>query len=194
MKYAKTKSIIFTALSLAFASPAIAAPENFTIDPNHTNILWHVNHFGFSNPSGRFGITTGTLVLDEKDIKNSKVDVVIDATGLVTGIKKFDDHIKSADFLDTNKFPTATFKSTKVEVVDKKNVKVTGDFTLHGVTKPVVLNVRINKIDIHPMSKKKAAGFSASTTIKRSDFGIDKYIPNVSNEVTIAIESEAVLK
>jgi len=194
MKYTKTKLIILTTLSLAFASPVFAAPENFMIDPNHTNILWNVNHFGFSSPSGRFGIKGGNLVLDEKDIKKSKIEVVIDVASLVTGIKKFDEHIKSADFLDTDKFPTADFKSTKVDVVDKNNVKITGDFTLHGVTKPVVLNVKINKIGIHPMAKKKAAGFSATTIIKRSDFGIDKYIPNVSDEVKISIESEAILK
>lgn len=169
---------------------AHAAPETYNLDPNHTNISWHVDHFGFSSPSGRFGIKEGTLVLDEANPAASNLNVTIDVTGLVTGIPKFDEHIKSADFLDAAKYPTAIFKSTKVERSGNE-AKVTGNLTLHGVTKPIVLDVELNKIGEHPMTKVKSVGFSAETKIKRSDFGVNMYVPNVGDEVDIKIETEA---
>ena len=179
---------------LAMPNLAHAAAETYTLDPNHTNINWTANHFGFSNPSGRFGVKEGTLVIDEAAPANSTVNVTIDVTGLVTGIPKFDEHLKSADFLDAAKFGEATFKSTKVEPGPDNTAKVTGDLTLHGVTKPVVLDVKLNKQGEHPMNKKKTVGFSGSTTIKRSEFGIDMHVPAVSDEVKITIESEASVK
>ncbi len=190
------KRILFaTAAVVMFAMPVAAqAAETYNFDPNHTNINWNANHFGFSNPSGRFGLKEGTLVLDDAAPANSSVNVTIDVTGLVTGIPKFDEHLKSADFLDAEKFPEATFKSTNVETGADNTAKVTGDLTLHGVTKPVVLDVKLNKQGENPMSKIKSVGFSGKTVIKRSEFGIDKYVPNVSDEVTIAIEAEAGLK
>ncbi len=187
------KRILLSSLAaLALFLPSAGhAADTYKLDPNHTNILWHANHFGFSNPSGRFGIKDGSVTLDEANPANSKVDVVIDIKGLVTGIDKFNEHIKSKDFLDADQFDTASFKSTKVDVTGKDAAKVTGDFTLHGVTKPVVLDVKLNKMGEHPMNQKKTAGFTASTVIKRSDFGISMYVPNVSDEVKIDIEAEA---
>lgn len=179
------------ALLLGSAGLAQAAPETYSFDPTHTNIVWKAEHFGFSKPSGRFGIEDGTLVLDEDAPANSSVNIVIDTTDLVTGIEKFDAHLKSADFLDVENFPTATFKSTAIEVTGEKTAKVTGDFTLHGVTKPVTLDMTLNKIDVNPISQKKTAGFSGSVVIKRSDYGIDLYVPNVSDTVEISIEAEA---
>lgn len=190
MKKFATLLFATAALLTVHTATAQAAPENFTFDPNHTNIVWHANHFGFSNPSGRFGIKEGHLTLDEQAPQNSTVDVVIDVAGLVTGIPKFDEHLKSPDFLDAAQFPTATFKSTKVEVTGKDTAKVTGDLTLHGVTKPVTLDMKLNQIGPHPMTQKKAAGFSGSIVLKRSEFGIDKFVPNVSDDVTIGIEAE----
>ncbi len=187
------KRILLTSLTaLALLLPAAGhAADTYKFDPNHTSVLWHENHFGFSNPAGRFGITDGSVTLDEANPANSKVDVTIDVKSLTTGIDKFNEHIKSKDFLDADQFATATFKSTKVDVTGKDAAKVTGDLTLHGVTKPVVLDVKLNKIGEHPMNHKKTAGFTASTTIKRSDFGISMYVPNVSDEVKIDIEAEA---
>ena len=197
------KRILFATVAAAVLSlsvPAFAADtadsqapaaESYKFDPNHTNILFHANHFGFSSPSGRFGIKDGTLTLDEQDPAKSKVDVTIDTGSLATGIDKFNEHLKSPDFLDAGKFPTATFKSDKVEVTGKDTAKVSGELTLHGKTKTVTLDVKLNKEGDHPMTKKKSVGFSASTTIKRSDFGVDKYVPDVSDEIKIEIESEA---
>jgi polyisoprenoid-binding protein YceI len=176
-------------LALAFALPAQAA-DTFTLDPNHTNIYWHANHFGFSTPSGKFATTSGTVTLDEAAPANSKVNVTITTGSIVTGIEKFDAHLKSKDFFDAGKFPTATFVSTKVEPTGKDTAKVTGTLTLHGVSKPVILDVKLNKVGEHPMTKKKAVGFTASTTIKRSDFGMSFGIPGVSDDVLITIEAE----
>lgn len=178
-------------LSMTAISGAHAAAETYAFDPHHANINWNANHFGFSNPSGHFNVSKGTLILDEAKPANSKVDVEIDVAGLTTGIPEFDKHLKSADFLDTDKYPTATFKSTKVAVTGKDTAKVTGDFTLHGVTKPVTLEMKLNKLDASPMTQKKTAGFSGGIVLKRSEFGIDKYVPNISDEVTIRIEAEA---
>lgn len=182
-----------TAAVIALAMPAAAqAADTYQFDPMHTNILWHANHFGFSSPSGHFAIKQGNIILDEAAPAKSSVNVTIDVASLETGFDKFDDHLKSEDFLDADKFPEATFKSTAVTLSDAKDsATVTGDLTLHGVTKPVTLEVKLNKIGEHPMSKKKAVGFSAKTTIKRSEFGIDKYVPSVSDEVEIGIEAEA---
>lgn len=175
----------------AFGISGAQAAETYKFDQTHTNIVWHASHFGFSNPSGRFGITEGTLVLDEAAPEKSTVDVTIDVAGLVTGIPKFDDHLKSEDFLNTEKFPTATFKSTAVEVTGENTAKVTGDLTLHGVTKPVTLDMKLNKLDASPMTQVKTAGFSGSIILKRSEFGITTYVPNISDEITIGIEAEA---
>lgn len=191
----KSTLLALAAVSALFVSGASGAQaaETYNFDQHHTNIVWHANHFGFSNPSGRFGVTEGRLVLDEAAPDKSTVEVTIDVAGLVTGIPKFDEHLKSADFLDTAKFPTATFKSTKVDVTGKDTAKVTGDLTLHGVTKPVTLDMKLNKIDVNPISSKKTAGFSGNIVLKRSEFGISQYVPNVSDEITIGIEAEAAL-
>jgi len=187
------KRLLLATVALAFMLPvgANAATTSYTLDPNHTNILFHANHFGFSNPSGHFGIKDGTLVLDDKDPTKSTINVTIDVTSLLTGVPKLDEHLKSKDFLEAEKFPTATFKSTKVEVTGGDTAKVTGDFTLHGVTKPVTLDVKLNKQGEHPMTHKQAVGFTASTELKRSEFGVNAYVPNVSDEIKLDIETEA---
>ncbi len=174
---------------------AARAAEKFTFDPSHTNIVWRANHFGFSNPSGRFGVQDGVVIIDESAPDNSTVEVTIDVGSLVTGIQKFDEHLKSPDFLDVAQFPTATFKSTKVELTgpDNRAALVTGDLTLHGVTKPVSLDMKLNKIGVNPITNKKTAGFSGSIVLSRSDFGITQYVPNVSDAVTIGIEAEVSL-
>lgn len=181
---------LFTAAALVLAAPAFAA-ESYTLDPNHTNIVWQANHFGFSNPDGKFASASGTLVLDRENPANSKVEVSIATNGLVTGIARFDEHLKSADFLNVEKFPTATFVSDKVELTGEDTAKVSGLLTLLGVSKPVVLDVKLNRLAENPMSHKMTAGFSATTTIKRSEWGMGYGVPNVSDEVKISIETEA---
>lgn len=181
---------LFLFPAVVFAAPAFAA-DTYTLDPNHTNIAWQASHFGFSSPDGKWASASGEVVLDEAVPANSKVKVEIKLDGLVTGIPKFDEHLKSADFLDVATYPVATFMSDVVEPTGKDTAKVTGTLTLRGVSKPVTLDVKLNKMGPHPMKNVPTVGFSASTVIKRSEFGITTYVPNISDEVTIRIEAEA---
>jgi polyisoprenoid-binding protein YceI len=171
---------------------AHAAPETFQLDPNHTTVLWHISHFGFSYPSGKWQ-AEGTLILDEQKPQDSKVNVTIKTATINTGLPKLDEHLKSKAFFDTDQFPTATFVSDKVKVTGKDTAKVTGMLTVHGITKPVTLNVTLNKIGTNPITEKKAVGFSAETTINRDDFGIDTLSPALGDEVKINIEAEGQL-
>jgi polyisoprenoid-binding protein YceI len=186
---------MFRKLALAAALTAVsftatAAPEKYEFDQGHTNVVFSWNHFGLSNPSARFDKVEGELLLDVADLTKSSVSVTIPIDSLDAGFDKFNEHLRSSDFFDLAKFPAATFKSTKVEKAGDNKLKVSGDLTIHGVTKPATLDVTVNKVGEHPMSKKPAAGFDASITIKRSDFGIGNYVPNVSDEVKIHITTE----
>lgn len=178
------------ALALTFPATAKAA-ETYILDPGHTEIVWQAGHFGFSSPTGKFAGATGKLMLDEAAPDKSSIEVTINTAALFTGNEKFDTHLKSADFFNVEKFPSATFKSEKVTLTGEKTATVEGTLTLLGVAKPVTLDVTLNKLDVNPLNSKKTAGFSAKTTIKRSDFGITYALPGVSDEVTIAIQAEA---
>src|SRR6201991_360536 len=175
---------------LATAGTAAAAPVTYKLDPGHTMVLFSWNHFGFSNPTANLGQVDGTLVYDEKDPSKATVEATLPLAGLDTFVPKLDEHLKSADFLDAAKFPTVTFKSTKVTSAGKDKLKVTGDLTVHGVTKPVTLDVTVNRVGDHPMLKAPAAGFNATALIKRSDFGVGAYVPQVSDEIKISITTE----
>ncbi len=182
------------AAALAVASTAaFAAPVTYKIDPNHTNVTASWSHFGFSNPIAHFGDVDGAITYDPTNVGTSKVDVTIPLSGLESHVGDFNEHLLSADFFDAQKYPTITFKSTRVEAAGDKKLRVIGDLTIKGVTKSVVLDTTINKVGEQPMAKRAAAGFDATTTIKRSDFGVDKYAPNVSDNVTIRITTEAVV-
>ncbi|MEH6417687.1 YceI family protein [Pseudomonas sp. CGJS7] len=185
--------LLAAALGLAFAGTAVAAPLTYKIDPNHTDVIASWSHFGFSNPIAHFGKVDGSITYDPAKPAASKVEVTIPLDGLDSHVGDFDEHLKSADFFDAAKFPNITFKSTKVEAAGEKKLKVTGDLTVHGVTKSTVLDVNINKVGEQPMAKRAAAGFDATTTLKRSDFGIGKYVPNVSDEIKIRITTEAIV-
>ncbi|MCL1499740.1 YceI family protein [Xanthomonas nasturtii] len=176
----------------ASTAPAVeVASGTYTLDPSHTDVLAQWGHFGFSNPTAHFGNVDGTLVYDAADVTKSTVQVTLPLSGLNSFTAKFDEHLKSGDFFDAAKFPTATFKSTKVEAAGSNKLTVTGDLTIKDQTKPVVLDVTLNGAGEHPMKKVPAAGFDATTTIKRSDFGVGQYAPNVSDEVKIRITTEA---
>ena len=184
------KLVLATALVAASAS-AFAAGVTYKLDPSHTMVLASWNHFGFSNPTANFGQVDGTLVYDAKDVSKSKVDVTLPLAGLDTFVPKLDEHLKSADFFDAAKFPVITFRSTKVEAAGKDKLKITGDLTVKGVTKSVVLDAHLNKIGEHPMMKVPTVGFDATATIKRSEFGVGAYVPNVGDTITLRITTEA---
>ncbi|HRN62213.1 MAG TPA: YceI family protein [Luteimonas sp.] len=163
----------------------------YIIDPNHTNVLAQWNHFGFSNPSANFGQAAGTIVYDADNVAASSVEVTLPLSGLTSFVADFDAHLSNADFFDVATFPVATFKSTSVESAGGNKLKVTGDLTIKDNTHPVVLDVTMNGFAEHPMLKRATTGFDATTTIKRSDFGVGAFAPNVSDEVHLRITTEA---
>jgi polyisoprenoid-binding protein YceI len=172
------------------ATQAAATAQTYIIDSSHSYVLWHINHFGFSNPSGKW-MVQGTLVLDEKSPENAKVNITIPVANMDTGVAKLDEHLKSKDFFNVAVYPTASFVSTKVQLGKDNTAQVYGVLTLHGVSKQVVLDVKLNKMGVNPISNKKTAGFGATTQIKRSDFGITNYLPGLGDDVLIEIQSEA---
>lgn len=165
----------------------------YTLDPSHTDVLAQWTHFGFSKPSAHFGISEGTLTYDADDVTKSSVAVTIPLSTLDTFVPKLDEHLKGSDFFDAAKFPDATFKSTQVQAAGTNKLTVTGDLTIKDVTKPVTLEVTLNGAGEHPMAKKQAIGFSATGTVKRTDFGVGAYAPNVSDEVQLSITTEGLL-
>ncbi|KAF1004159.1 MAG: Protein YceI [Luteibacter sp.] len=177
---------------LATAGTAVAAPVTYKLDPTHTMVLFSWNHFGFSNPTANLNNVDGTLVYDEKDPTKATVEATFKLADLDTFVPKLNEHLSSDQFFDAAKYPTITFKSTKVATAGKGKLKVTGDLTVHGVTKPVTLDVTVNKVGENPMMKgTPVAGFDAVATLKRSDFGVGAYVPNVSDEIKIRITTEA---
>jgi polyisoprenoid-binding protein YceI len=186
LKYLALAGLLGAAVSVSVQ----AAPVTYKLDPNHTMVLFSWNHFGYSNPTADFGLGEGTLVFDEQHPAQSSVEVTLPLANLDTHVPALDKHLKEADFFDADKYATVTFKSTKVQPVGARKFKVTGDLTVHGVTRPVVLDATLNKVGPHPMTKAQAIGFDATATLKRSDFGIGAYVPNVSDEIKIRITTE----
>lgn len=181
-----------TILALMFATAgfaAFAAPVTYKLDPNHTIVLASWNHFGFSNPVANFGQVEGTLAYDPGNVGASSVQVTLPLAGLNSFVPKFDEHLRSADFFDAEKFPNITFKSTKVEAAGENKLKVAGDLTVRDVTRPVVLDVTLNKSGVR--QGRPAIGFDATTKIIRSEFGVGRFAPNVSDEITLRISTEA---
>jgi polyisoprenoid-binding protein YceI len=185
------KTIALVATLSAFSAAAIAAPETFNIDAGHTAPRFEYTHFGYSNQQHRFDKTSGKIVLD-RAAHTGSVDVTIDTTSVNTGLALFNGHIQGADYFDTAKYPTITFKSSKVKFDGDKPVAVEGDLTIKGVTKPVTLTVTHFHSMPHPMLKKDAIGANASTKVKRSEFNMGKFAPAVSDEVTLTIAVEAI--
>jgi polyisoprenoid-binding protein YceI len=187
------------ALFLALAAPAAALAEATTwnLDAAHLHPSFSVRHLVISNVRGEFTKSTGVVTLDEKDLTKSSVQATIEAASVDTGVGDRDKHLRSPDFFDVEKFPTITFKSTKVEKAGKDKLKVTGDLTIKGVTKPVVLAVEGPTGEIKDPWGNTRRGFSASTKINRKDFGLtwSKTIeagPVVGDEVKIELEGELI--
>ena len=185
--------LLTAALLTAFAAPLAAAPVTYKIDPNHTDVTAQWSHFGFSNPIAHFGDVDGAITYDPDNVGQSSVEVVLPLSGLEAHVPAFNEHLRSDDFFDAANHPQVTFKSTRVEAAGEGKLRVIGDLTIRGITKEVVLDTTINKVGEQPMAKRAAAGFDASTTVKRTDFGLGLYAPNVSDEVQIRITTEAVV-
>jgi polyisoprenoid-binding protein YceI len=172
------------------ADLAKAEAGHYVLDKSHAKVVFSINHLGFSTYYGFFPDLSGTLDLDPAAPAKSALSVTINVAGMVTTDPELDEKLKSDTFFDTAKFPKATFKSTAIEVTGQGRGKLTGDLTLHGVTKPVTLDVTFNGAGSPPMTQIYVVGFDAVGTLKRSDFGIKNFVPLVGDEVTLRIGCE----
>jgi polyisoprenoid-binding protein YceI len=188
------------AILALLALPSLSTAETWSLDPDHSSIGFTVRHMMVSNVKGTFGTFKGIAEVDEKDITRSMISVTIDTASINTGVPKRDEHLRSADFFDTAKYPTMTYVSKRVEKSGNDRLKVYGDLTLHGITKPVVLDVEgPTKVYKDPQGKLRR-GASATAKINRKDFGLtwNKVIEAggvlVGEEVNISLEAEFVKK
>lgn len=185
------KRFALLTIAATISTAAFAAPETYVIDGNHTLPRFSYSHFGYSTQLSRFDKASGKIVID-REAKTGAVNVTITTTSVDTGYPLFNEHIQGEDFLNTAKYPTATFTSSKVNFDGDKIASVDGTLTLKGVSKPVTLTVTSFQCMPHPMLKKDACGANATTVVKRTDFNMGKYAPHVGDEVTITIPVEAI--
>ena len=162
----------------------------YGLDDHHAYISFTYSHIGYSTPHIGFRNFDANLMLDSENPQNSEIEVVIDTTSIDSRVDEFNGHLRGSNFFDTDNYPQATFKSTRIEGTGEDTFNVTGDLTIKDVTKSVTLEATLNKAAMHPMRKIPAVGFSAETTIMRSDFGLDRAVPAVGDEVTIYITGE----
>jgi polyisoprenoid-binding protein YceI len=188
---------LFVSILWLTAGSALAAPDlktvtagDYKLDPSHTSISFNVNHLGFSSFASRFDKVDGTLTFDPAKVEASKLAVTIDAASVNTNSAKLDDELRKADNFNVAKFPTMTFTATKIERTSETTGKVTGDFTMLGVTKPVTLDVTFFGAGEHPFYKKPVVGFTATGMLLRSEFGMKTWLPMVGDEVTFRISAE----
>lgn len=196
----KLKTIAFL-LSMVVAIPAFAQQAGpttdlakleggvFSVDKGHAKIIFSYSHFGYSTSYGLFTDFDAKLTFDPKTPASSALEATINLDGIETTVAKLNEHLKTPDFFDTAKFPGASFKSTKITVTGPTTGTVTGDLTLHGVTKPVTLDVTFNGGGVN-MAKKYDLGFNATGHVKRSDFGLGAYVPMVGDDVALTISAE----
>jgi polyisoprenoid-binding protein YceI len=183
-------SVARTACVLGLLATPAAAADSYTLDNEHTVVLYALNHLGFSTSRGIFREVTGQLVLDDKVPTASRLEVTIKTASIDTFNEGRDKAIRGDRFLDVEKYPEMHFVSTKVERTGETGARVTGDLTLHGVTHPLTLEVALVKDGKHPMTGAQRVGFSARGALKRSEFGILGFLPAVGDDVTITIDSE----
>jgi polyisoprenoid-binding protein YceI len=179
--------LVGAAFSLQSRAEAVA----YAVDTVHSRVTFYVNHLGFSNSVGEFHVADATLNFDANDWSRSSIEARLPVESLDLGDLKWQTHILSADFLESAKYPEILFASTRVESTGGGHGKLYGNPTIHGVTKPVVLDLRLNKAGEHPMRKTAAVGFTATTVVKRSEFGVAAYVPAVADELDVRIEIEA---
>ena len=185
--------IAYAAHHAAPAAPAVDVSKisggNYVVENHHTQVLWSVSHFGFNDYFGLFGQMTGTLSLDKADPSKSKVMINIPINEIATSRGDLSKHMMSPDFFDVAKYPTATFVSTSVEPMPGNKAKITGNLTMLGVTKPVVLDAELSGGGGNPMSKKETIGVHAKTTIDRTQWGMTKFAPNIGASVKLKISA-----
>jgi polyisoprenoid-binding protein YceI len=187
------KNALPVAMLALVAGAAIAAPVTYNLDPNHTFPSFEADHFGgLSTWRGKFDKSSGSVVYD-KEKSAGTVEVTVDVSSIDFGLQKLNEHARSAEIFDAAKFPTATYKGTLAKFKDGAPTEIDGEFTLHGVTKPLKLTVNSFKCMVNPMSKKEVCGADASATLNRSDFGVnfgDKF--GFKQEVKLQIQVEGI--
>ena len=194
------RAISVGALAGALCLPAVAASSTWQIDPNHSAAQFAVRHLAISTVRGAFTKVNGTVQFDDKDVSKSTVEVTIDAASVDTRVEARDKDLRSDHFFDVEKYPTITFKSTKVEQVEPGKLKVTGDLTIHGVTKQAVLDVDGPTAPVKDPWGNQRAAVNATTKINRQDFGVkwnakmDGGGLVVGDDVAITIDAEMVQK
>lgn len=191
--HSQTISTLAVASAICVAGFTAQAADTFNVDPAHTNVIFSVNHLGYSNMFGQFNKIGGEFVFDEQDISKSKVNVVVDTASVDTDHQKRDDHLRSPDFFNASEFPEMTFTSKSIEKTGENTGKINGELTMLGVSRPISLDVTFNKKAPHPLPQYNGvlvAGFSARGSVKRSDFGMKFGVPNLGDEITFFIEVE----
>ena len=183
-------SLAIAAFTL-MAAPAFAEPVTYKFDAGHSEALFSYNHLGFSTNHGVFSEMDGTIVFDAENPAASTVEVTFPVSSLLTGAKGRTEHFLTPDFFNAAANPNVTFKSTAIEVTGEKTAKITGDLTLNGVTKSVVLDTTLNQAGEHPMEKKEWLGLTATTTLVRTEYNLGMFAPFVSDEVPVVLNVEA---
>ncbi len=178
-------------LGFSLIGTALAVPVRYSLDTTHSRIAFYVNHLGFSNALGELKVPAGSFTFDATDWSKSSIETRIAVKTLEFGDLEWNTHVLGGDFLNADAHPEITFVSTALEKTDTAHGKLFGHLTIRGVTKPVVLELHLNKSGEHPMRRVQAVGFTATTVIRRSDFGIKTYLPLVSDELDVRIEIEA---
>ena len=175
--------------SLICATPALAT--TYTLEPDYTQVVFSWDHLGFSHPTAQIAQGTGTLEFDPMSPTMASLKVILPVDMLTTGVPGLDEHLKSDDFFDVMRFPQASFVSTRVvKSPGKDRLAVSGDLTIHNVTRPVTLDVQVLKVGTNPRSEVPTVGFAATTRIKRSDFGLGRFVPQVSDEISVQISCQ----
>lgn len=182
------------AQQVASKDPNLVKAGTYTAEPYHTQIGFSISHFGFSNFSGFFSGASGTLRLDPANLSISKLEVAVPVQSILTTVPPLDDALKGDQWFDSARFPNATFVSTKVTKLGNDTATIVGNLTLHGVTKPVTLKARLIGVGTNPLDKSFTIGFQATGAIKRSDFGIKQYLPLLTDEVALKIDTAFVLQ
>lgn len=186
------KNILLTTVLAFAASTAHAAPETYALDPSHSQVVFTYDHFGFSTTTGMFSGFDGEIRFDEDDPANSSVEVSMPVMSMFTGWEEREEHFMNEDFFGAEEGDMVTFISTDIEVTGEETAKITGDLTMNGITKSVVLDTVLNrKTESHPTHNRPWMGLDATTTLKRTDFDLGMYAPLVSDEIAVEISIEA---
>ena len=189
-KFIRQSVLAFALIASGFAGSPAPALERRVVDADHSSILYFYDHFGLSERNGRLSGVAGDLLLDPEHPDRSTVTVTIGTGGISSGVPALDDMLRSADFFDTARYPEAVFRSSSVSLTGPKSAKITGDLTIRGVTRRLVLDAKFTGTGVNPATNDQVAGFHAEGTLLRSDFGIKAYAPAVGDKIRLVIDAE----